>query len=115
MIICLCNSEKGKKKKKRRLRVQRSRGQSEQTGLLVVNDVLLNVESKFECEPFPGHFVHYSLAVVVPQRSAHLLIRHLRLVLVCSPQPHDGVRIDDVEFVVVARPLDDAAVVGCEK
>ena len=44
---------------------QSSRGQSEQAGLFVVDDVLLNVESKLESVAFSGHLVHDPLAIVV--------------------------------------------------
>ena len=45
--------------------VKRSRGQSEQAGPFVFNDVLLNVKSELECVAFSGHLVHDALTVVV--------------------------------------------------
>lgn len=57
MIVCTRDRE---------CRVQRSRGQIEHvTGLLVLDDVPLNVEGKLESEAFAGHLVHDPLTVVV--------------------------------------------------
>ena len=33
----------------------------------------------------------------------------------CAPKSDNGFGIDDVEFVLIARPLDDAAMVGSEQ
>ena len=51
--------------------------------------------------------------VVIPQRPAHGLVVHVRLVLVKPPQPGDGLAVHDLEDPPVSvQPLDVVGTVG---
>ena len=66
-------------------KVKGSRGQSEQSSLLVVYYVFLNVKGKSESESFSRHLVHDPLVIIVPEGATHFLICHVWLILVCTP------------------------------
>lgn len=59
---------------------------------------------------FAVHFGHYVLVVVVAERSAELVVVHVRLALALAPLASNLVRVDELELAVRALPVNDGCV-----
>lgn len=77
----------------------------------LVSDVVLHVAGVLKSQFLAGDLVHDSLAVVVAEPAAQLVIVHLGLVLAGSPQLGDLLGLENAKFVAVAGPLDHVLLV----
>ena len=76
-------------------------------------DYIYYLAFKLVDQPLPVHLGEYSPLVVVPERPAHRLVVHVRLVLVSSPQPGHGLAVHQLEDAAGSvQPLDVGRTAG---
>jgi len=90
------------------------------TGILIISshaiavdlhDVLGHIDELVD-QPLAIHLGQDAALVVVPQRPAHRLVVHVRLVLVHAPQAGHRLRVHQLEDALLpVRPLDEARTV----